>query len=115
MALGITPATFVITGSGFTPNGGVTVNVLNSSGAVVAAANYTADSNGALNGSNGISVPSALIESIGQNANGTYNGSVDVIDGATGVLSNSKAVVLNVTVIVPTIAISATTFAFTET
>ena len=110
MALGITPATFTITGSGFTPSGGVAIEVLNSSSSVVASTSTTADSNGDINAT----VQSSLILSIGQNKTGTYNGSIVLVDSSTGVSSNGLAISMSVIVVTPSISMSPTTFTFSE-
>jgi hypothetical protein len=115
MALGTSPSTFTVTGSGFTPNGSVTINILNSSGSVISYYTATADSNGALNGSTGVSLPSSLIDGIGSASNGTYNGSVQAVDVSTSVDSNKVSITLTVQIIAPSIAVTPTAFTYTET
>lgn len=108
--VGVSPANFTITGTGFFPSGSVTIEVMNSAGAVVASSSTTADTNGAIN----VSVPSSQVLSIGQNVNGTYNGKVQCIDVSTGQSSNAVAITLAVTIVVPTISVSPSNFTYTS-
>lgn len=87
---GIAPASFTVTGSGFTPSGTVQVTVLNSSSSVVASSNTTADATGAIN----VSIPSSQILPIGLNNPGTYNGFVQCVDTSTNQASNAAGVSL---------------------
>ena len=87
------PATFMVAGSSFTPNGSATIQVLNSSGAVVATTTTSTDEYGSFN----VTPPSSLILSIGLSGPGTYNGSVVAIDSATGSKTAPTPISLTVT------------------
>ncbi len=87
----ISPSSFGITGSGFTANGTVTIEVLNSSGAVVATSTTTADSSGGLSATLDSSILSGLIPSSG----GSVSGYVVAIDTFTNAQSNKVQVSLS--------------------
>ena len=108
--VGITPSTFTITGSGFFPNGNVTINILNSSGTVVASSSSTASSTGALS----VSIPSSQILSIAPSTSGTYSGSIVVVDVSTAQASNAVPISLSVIIVQPTISVSSTSFGYTS-
>ena len=105
----LSPSSFTVTGSNFTANGSVSIEVLNSSGSVVATSSTTADSSGNIS----VSVPSSQVLSIGNsNTAGTYSGSVVAVDSFTGVSSNAVNITLSVTIPTPSITLSATSFSY---
>jgi len=90
---GYNPSSFTITGSGFTPNGGIGLNISNGITSFTAVSNTTADSNGNIN----ITVPSSILN-IGSNTpTGAYNGSIEAIDSTTGIKSNTINITITVT------------------
>mgnify|MGYP001626210895 FL=1 len=108
MATSLTPSSFTVTGSGFTSNGSVTIETLNSSGSVVASASTTADSSGNIS----VTLPSSQISSIGQYTSGTYTGSVVAVDQFTGKSSSPVSITLTVQIVQPTITLSTTSFSY---
>jgi len=106
---GVSPSSFTVTGSNFTANGSVDIEVLNSSGSVVAEATTTADSSGNIS----VTVPSTQVLAIGtSNTTGTYSGSVVAVDEFTGKSSNAVSITLNVTIATPSITLSTTSFSY---
>jgi flagellar hook assembly protein FlgD len=109
MMTSLSPSSFTVTGSHFSSNGTVYIQILNSSGSVVATSSTTADSSGNIN----VTVPSSQVLSIGpSNTTGTYSGSVMAVDQMTGVSSNAVSITLSVTISKPTISLSATSFSY---
>ena len=89
----ISPTTFGVTGTGFTPNGTVSINVIGSSGtSSVYSFNTTADSNGNINAS----VSSSFLSNIGSilSIGSSTNLYVYAIDESTDTQSNTVAFTL---------------------
>jgi len=109
MMTSLSPSSFTVTGSNFTANGNVEIEVLNSSGSVVSNASTTADSSGNIS----VSLPSSLVLSIGtSNTTGTYSGRVVAVDEFTGVSSNAVSITLSVSIATPSITTSTTSFSY---
>jgi len=109
MMTSLSPSSFTVTGSNFSSNGTVYIQVLNSSGSVVATSSTTADSSGNIS----VTVPSTQVLSIGtSNTTGTYTGSVVAVDEMTGKSSNAVSITLNVTIQTPQITLSTTSFSY---
>jgi len=106
----LSPSSFTVTGSNFSSNGTVYIQILNSSGSVVATSSTTADSSGNIS----VTIPSTQVLSIGSsnNTSATYTGSVVAVDEMTGKSSNAVSITLNVTIQTPQITLSTTSFSY---
>jgi len=93
------PSSFTVKGSGFTPNGGVDIDTLNSSGKLIGTTYTQADSNGNIYAV----VNTDLFTYAIQSTTGTYYGGVQTVDETT----NNKSNVVNVTITVTAPTISA--------
>ena len=92
----LSPLTFTISGSGFTPGGSVTINAYNSSGTSVFSTSTAASTEGYL----GITLQAVIFEPFMGGSPGTYSGYLQTTDATTGIVSNRISV--SMTYIVPT-------------
>ena len=93
---GFNPPTFTVTGGGFTPNGYVSIDVMdvvNNVGTSVVLSEIRADSNGNINDT----INTELLTTLFPNTPGTYYGSIEALDVTTGKISNAVNIIYIVT------------------
>jgi hypothetical protein len=112
--MGVSPSTFTVTGSGFTPGGSVAIDILNSGKSNVGTVYETADSSGNLNGSSGFSITSVDLEPITSPSAGTYYGYIQCYDQSSGIYSNQVQVAVTVQIVNPAVSVTPSPFNITS-